>query len=372
VLEGSTVPCPHCTGTGLVRSTSSIALHVLRVLEDSLIKSSTHNMTVRTRMEVALYILNSKRSHLREIERRFGVTISVVADETLTGTVFHALERGEPAVPPVEFDHKANVVQVDSIDMSEFEEIEETEEEEAEEPVEKAESDDDESEESEGRNGDDDQRRRRRRRRRRGGGRDRDQAAFDPSAPQPSDDGLLLAAELGGDLPAQLAPISDGEVDEADAEADAAALESPDQNGDPRRRRRRGRRNRRDGEREPRNGDTFERPPGYWAPSRDERAETSSEPVESSDTVNVVAAEEPTPASAPAVMTSEAPMAEAAPAPISPPEPVVAVAPVVPQPAEPTTPEPPPARLVEEPEAAPPTQRKTGWWQRAKATFGGN
>ena len=39
VLEGSTVVCPHCQGAGVVRSTASVALHVLRVLEDALIKS---------------------------------------------------------------------------------------------------------------------------------------------------------------------------------------------------------------------------------------------------------------------------------------------------------------------------------------------
>ena len=38
VLEGSTVPCPHCMGAGVVRSTASVALHVLRVLEDALIR----------------------------------------------------------------------------------------------------------------------------------------------------------------------------------------------------------------------------------------------------------------------------------------------------------------------------------------------
>ena len=42
VVEGSTVVCSHCQGAGVVRSTASIALHVLRVLEDALIKSSTH------------------------------------------------------------------------------------------------------------------------------------------------------------------------------------------------------------------------------------------------------------------------------------------------------------------------------------------
>ena len=97
VLEGSTVVCAHCMGAGVVRSTASIALHVLRVLEDALIKSASHNMTVRTRTEVALYILNQKRAHLRDLERRFGVTVMLAADDTLTGLNYHAFERGEPA-----------------------------------------------------------------------------------------------------------------------------------------------------------------------------------------------------------------------------------------------------------------------------------
>src|SRR5258707_8227903 len=97
VLEASTVVCPHCQGAGVVRSTASIALHVLRVLEDALIKSATHDLVVRTRTLVALYILNQKRLNLRDLERRFGVVILVEADDTLTGANYHAIERGEAA-----------------------------------------------------------------------------------------------------------------------------------------------------------------------------------------------------------------------------------------------------------------------------------
>ena len=43
-------------------------------------RARRHNLVVRTRTEVALYILNQKRVHLRELETRFGVTISVVVD----------------------------------------------------------------------------------------------------------------------------------------------------------------------------------------------------------------------------------------------------------------------------------------------------
>ena len=100
VVEGSTVPCPHCIGAGHVRSTASVALHVLRVLEEALVKSAAHDVTLRTRAVVALYILNQKRAHLQELERRFGVHITVAADDTLTGATYHALERGELATGP--------------------------------------------------------------------------------------------------------------------------------------------------------------------------------------------------------------------------------------------------------------------------------
>jgi len=72
VLESTTSTCPICQGTGHVRAPASVALHVLRSLEDQLLKGVTHHLTIRTRTSVALYILNQKRAHLSEIEQRFG------------------------------------------------------------------------------------------------------------------------------------------------------------------------------------------------------------------------------------------------------------------------------------------------------------
>ena len=97
VLEGSTVVCEHCAGAGMVRSTSSIALHVLRLLEDALISDRSFDVVVRARSVVALYILNQKRAHLGELEIRFGVCVTFAADELLTGTTYCAVERGEPS-----------------------------------------------------------------------------------------------------------------------------------------------------------------------------------------------------------------------------------------------------------------------------------
>ena len=84
-----------CGGSGHVRSVSSVALQALRAIEETLIKGATHNLIVRTRSEVALYMLNHKRAHLRELEERFRVTITVSADATVTGQQSYITERGE-------------------------------------------------------------------------------------------------------------------------------------------------------------------------------------------------------------------------------------------------------------------------------------
>ncbi|MCC6948748.1 MAG: ribonuclease E/G [Bradyrhizobiaceae bacterium] len=99
VLESSTVICPSCGGTGHVRSVSSVALHLLRSLEEQLIKSASNDLIVRTKPDVALYILNQKRAHLRELEQRFGVNILIQADATLSGQQYFAVERGPAARP---------------------------------------------------------------------------------------------------------------------------------------------------------------------------------------------------------------------------------------------------------------------------------
>ncbi len=95
VLESSTDPCPHCGGTGHVRSVSSVALQLLRGLEEILMKGATHNLVVRTRTDVALYVLNHKRGHLRDLENGFKVTLSIIADPSVSGPQAYLIDRGE-------------------------------------------------------------------------------------------------------------------------------------------------------------------------------------------------------------------------------------------------------------------------------------
>ncbi len=58
-------------------------------------KGATHNLVVRTRNDVALYVLNHKRGHLRDLENAFKVTLAVVSDPNVSGVQSYIIDRGE-------------------------------------------------------------------------------------------------------------------------------------------------------------------------------------------------------------------------------------------------------------------------------------
>ena len=81
VLEASTKPCPHCDGTGLMRTAASAGLSALRILEDEAARGRGERISLRAGKEAAVYVLNKKRSELADIEQRYGVMIEVIIDE---------------------------------------------------------------------------------------------------------------------------------------------------------------------------------------------------------------------------------------------------------------------------------------------------
>ena len=106
VVEVSTMPCPICQGVGHIRSTESVALMVLRSIEDHLRTQGAADLTVAASTEGALYILNHKRAYLRDIEMRYGVSIVIQMDENAHGGTF-TLTRGASANAPVVVESKA-------------------------------------------------------------------------------------------------------------------------------------------------------------------------------------------------------------------------------------------------------------------------
>jgi ribonuclease E len=221
VVESSTHKCPTCNGTGLVRSVESVALMVMRNVEDHVLKRPGQSINVRVPVDVALYILNTKRGTLAALEQKYNLSITIVADDHV-GPQHYAIEKGEARINGGDLPPPSHV-RVDTAAIDDVDDEAVVEEE-----------DEDEAREA---RSDDGERGGRRRRRRRG--RDRDDRR---ERPQPQ------LAESGEQ------PIGETE-DDQDEGAEAAVHaedEGPGENGE-RRRRRRGRRGGRRNRRE--NGD---------------------------------------------------------------------------------------------------------------------
>jgi ribonuclease E len=347
VLESSSVPCPHCAGTGSVRAVPSVALHILRSVEEALLKSAAHNLVVRTRTEVALYILNQKRTHLRELETRFSVVVTISADETLGGASTFAVDRGEPAVK-LETTASATGVQIDAIGPVDEPDEDEAVEVEAEEETVQA--------EEAGADGNGRRRRRRRRRGRGGEGRDRELQA--------GANGLDVD-EGGEDEPEPDA----GTVDEVAAEELArneAEGAPPSERDDRGRRRRRGRRG------EPRRDDDAI---GAVSIPIATGADEGTQLVASGDAVGLVDAAQAEAAEGAARPNGAGEEAVLAPAmvgnaagpeeePIRAPEAADTAEADEPEPAEPV------AVVLTPPD--PDRPKRAGWWSKAKSALGGS
>lgn len=81
VLESTTQICVNCKGAGYVRSAISIAIYILRKLEEKLLQDNTHNLRVKTNAEYALQFFNKKKNQLIALEQRFNVNIEIEAAE---------------------------------------------------------------------------------------------------------------------------------------------------------------------------------------------------------------------------------------------------------------------------------------------------
>jgi len=248
-------PCPHCGGTGLVRSVESAAVHILRAIEEEGIRRRSSEITVYVPTAIALYILNQKRSALAAIEERYEFDVLLSGDDTLIPPAFRMdkvkaeFRPDEPPRAAISMDDAAHRPPVEA-EPEEAEE-EEDEEEEAQpersartrdERVREERPKEDRGEEDRGEDSEGRKRRRRRRRRRK------------PGDDRPEQEGE--AAVAGEDHPhAEGEGESEAGDDEAETEAEGEGEGTRTEGGDddqPRKRRRgrRGgrRRRRRDGE----------------------------------------------------------------------------------------------------------------------------
>ena len=83
MLESTTQPCPHCHGTGLIRSDDSMALQVLRALEEEGTRKRSKEVLLKAPVGIVNYLINQKREHIALIEARYGMSVRIEADPML-------------------------------------------------------------------------------------------------------------------------------------------------------------------------------------------------------------------------------------------------------------------------------------------------
>jgi len=83
MLESTTQPCPHCHGTGLIRSDDSMALQVLRALEEEGTRKRSKEVLLRAPIGIINYLINQKREHIALIEARYGMAVRMEADPSM-------------------------------------------------------------------------------------------------------------------------------------------------------------------------------------------------------------------------------------------------------------------------------------------------
>ena len=207
VLEASTRECPHCEGTGLVRTASSAALSALRLIEDEAAKGHGSQIVLQASQEATIYCLNNKRAELAAIEERYHVRVLIVPNGETEGAKLAVSSSGprpeRPAALPPIID-----IEEDDIDDEIDDFDDEAEETEREPRRAREERPREEGEAGEGR------KRKRRRGRRGGKGRDRDGrpegedavAGDNNAADRPQGESNAETAQADGDVEGETKP----------------------------------------------------------------------------------------------------------------------------------------------------------------------
>jgi ribonuclease E len=219
MLESTTQACPHCHGTGLIRSDDSMALTVLRALEEEGTRKRSKEVLLKAPVGIVNYLINQKREHIALIEARYGMSVRIEADPMLVSPDYsmEKLKTATRPVPdtPVISGHAglmgAPVAEEEDDDLIDDLVEEEAEEAEADAPAAPTAA----ASDGDGQPG---RKKRRRRRRRRGGQRDGEGQATSVSgdaAEGDEDDAGDEAGEEAGEAEAVAEPVAAAPADEA-------------------------------------------------------------------------------------------------------------------------------------------------------------
>ncbi len=126
MIEATTQPCPHCHGTGLIRSDDNLALSILRQIEEEGVRRRTREVLVKCPVPIANYIMNQKREHVAQIESRYGLSVRIEGVASLVSPDYE-IEKFKTATRVVP-EPTEPVVSVDAVDMEHFDDSEENSE----------------------------------------------------------------------------------------------------------------------------------------------------------------------------------------------------------------------------------------------------
>jgi ribonuclease E len=124
MVEISTQPCPHCHGQGTIRSDESLALTILREVEEEGVRGRAAEVTVSAPVSIANFIINAKRRHLAQIEERYGLAVSVMADPALRSPEYRvepSRARTRPAEAVVQVVTAESAVAASTVEAPEIE-----------------------------------------------------------------------------------------------------------------------------------------------------------------------------------------------------------------------------------------------------------
>jgi ribonuclease E len=213
MLESTTKPCSHCHGTGLLRSDDTVALGILRQLEEEGVRGRSKEVLVKVPTIIANYLMNQKREHVAQIETRYGLSVCVEGDPHMVSPDF-TVEKFKTASRIVAEVVAPAVISSDTAVMTDVEETVEEAEEQTTAPTREAQD------------GDAPTKKRRRRRRRRRGGGGGENAEANGEGTTSSDDGQVAA---------QSDPQGDTQTDAQATAADETPVEATEDAPKPKR-----------------------------------------------------------------------------------------------------------------------------------------
>lgn len=119
--ETSQGVCPRCSGTGQVRGVESLALSILRLMEEEAIKENTQHVQAQVPVPVATYLLNEKRRSVMHIEKHHGVRVLIIPNPHMDTPQYEVLRvKKDESIEEASYDISIKQAELEEAKMPKF------------------------------------------------------------------------------------------------------------------------------------------------------------------------------------------------------------------------------------------------------------